>query len=96
MSVKDTYEQNEQNDDKEDDSLGSDPYVGADPILFDSNSSYKERTMSVTNTELGLDESMTCSKMLGLYSRESLQQSFHKGNDTDHSHRVDASIQAYR
>ena len=78
--MKDTYDQN---DDK-DDSLGSDPYMGADPILFDSNSSYKERTMSVTNTELGLDESMTCSKMIGLYNRESMKQSLYNGTDTDH------------
>lgn len=42
----------------------SDPYVGHDPILFDSNSSYRERTMSVTNTELCMDESMSTSKFV--------------------------------
>ena len=73
MAIIQKFEQYDENND----SQGSDPYVGADPILFDSNSSYKERTMSVTNTEMGLDDSsLTCANIVGLYKRESMMQSF--------------------
>ena len=54
----------------------SDPYVGQDPILYDSNSQRYERTLSITNTEMCMDESMYSKNITGMY-REIMQPTFY-------------------